>query len=184
MEGIQQVGQKADRHPSQTGQRLCRSGVGRNGRLARIYALECKLDTGQRRMPDKKRFGLNSPRELLAKLDWEMEQYNQSPAQQEEIASYRAFNCAVTAWSLCDWVWNAASDDLKARFRAASPSSKTDSPEILAALLRAESRELAICHRLANGAKNFVRNQNNDPQVSSLRLQSVSIFVGDDGQET
>jgi hypothetical protein len=37
-------------------------------------------------MPDKKRFGLNSPRELLAKLDWEMEQYNQSPAQQE-IAS-------------------------------------------------------------------------------------------------
>jgi hypothetical protein len=134
-------------------------------------------------MPDKKRFGLNSPRELLAKLDWEMEQYNQSPAQQE-IASYRAFNCAVTAWSLCDWVWNAASDDLKAKFRAASPSSKTDSPEILAALLRAESRELAICQQLANGAKHFVRNQNNDPQVSSLRLQSVSIFVGDDGQET
>jgi hypothetical protein len=55
---------------------------------------------------------------------------------------------------------------------------------VRAALLRAESRELAICQQLANGAKHFVRNQNSDPQVSSLRLQSVSIFVGDDGQET
>ena len=57
-------------------------------------------------MPNRKRLGLDHPRDLLAKLDWELDQLN-NLAQDEMLSSYRAFNCAVTAWSLCDWVWNA-----------------------------------------------------------------------------
>ena len=134
-------------------------------------------------MPDKKRFGLNSPRELLAKLDWEMEQCDQLPVPEERVASYRAFNCAVTAWSICDWVWNAAGPELQAQFRAASPFPHSQGSEPLAALVRKESRELAVCQQLANGSKHFIRKQHNDPEVSSERLQSVSLFVSGDGRQ-
>ena len=70
-------------------------------------------------MSDRKRFGLDRPSDLLLKLDWEIDQLGQ-PTDKEAIASYRAFNCAVTAWSICDWTWNAAFDDLKKRFRSES----------------------------------------------------------------
>ncbi|MGY3237957.1 hypothetical protein ACVWZ4_001381 [Bradyrhizobium sp. USDA 4472] len=50
-------------------------------------------------MPDRKRLGLNSPTDLLAKLHWEIGQLG-LPIDEEAIASYRAFNCAVTAWSI------------------------------------------------------------------------------------
>jgi hypothetical protein len=134
-------------------------------------------------MPNQKRFAMNSPRELLAKLDWEMEEYDKFPILEEVVASYRAFNCAVTAWSICDWVWNAADADRRMGFRATSPCPDAKGAEPLAALIRSESRELAICQQLANGAKHFIRTRHNDPNVSSQRLKSVSFFVSKDGQE-
>jgi len=134
-------------------------------------------------MPDRKRFGLQSPRELLAKLDWELAQFDRPVVSDEEISSYRAFNCAVTAWSRCDWVWNAASDETKAAVRAVSPKPDANGSEVLAALFRLESRELAICQQLANGAKHFVLNKHNDPNVASLRMPGVSFFESKDGRE-
>jgi hypothetical protein len=134
-------------------------------------------------MPDRKRVGLNSARELLEKLDWEIDQYNQFPDSKEQVASYRAFNCAITAWSICDWVWNAASNELRQQFRAASPCPQAGGSEPLAALLRKESRELAICQQIANGAKHFVRATRNDPHISSDRIESVSLFMSKDGQQ-
>jgi hypothetical protein len=99
-------------------------------------------------MPDRKRFGLQSPRELLAKLDWELAQFDRPVACSEQISSYRAFNCAVTAWSLCDWVWNAASGETKAAIRVVSPKPTANGSEVLAAFLRLESRELAYANSL------------------------------------
>lgn len=46
-------------------------------------------------MPNRKRLGLNSPTDLLAKLHWEIVQLG-LPFNEEAVASYRAFNCAVT----------------------------------------------------------------------------------------
>ncbi len=63
-------------------------------------------------MPDRKRLGLENPVDLWSKLQWEIDQLG-VPVDQETVASYRAFNCAVTAWSICDWVWNAAAPDLR-----------------------------------------------------------------------
>jgi hypothetical protein len=85
-------------------------------------------------MPDRKRLGLNSPTDLLAKLDWEIVQLG-LPINEEAVASYWAFNCAVTAWSICDWVWNAAAPDLRERFRAESPNANANGSEPLASLL-------------------------------------------------
>jgi len=132
---------------------------------------------------DRKRLGLDTPRELLAKLDWEIEQASGVEPQKEAVASYRAFNCAVTAWSICDWVWNSASKDLRNRFKRESPKPNAKGSEPLAALLRKRSRQLAICQQLANGSKHFVLKKYNDPAVSSKRLPSMTYLFSDDGKE-
>lgn len=135
-------------------------------------------------MPDRKRLGLEHPSDLLAKLDWELDQFNEPNLEDEMLSSYRAFNCAVTAWSICDWVWNAGSPELKAALRAASPNPSASGSEILAALLRSECRPLAICQQLANGAKHFRKDRHNDPNVVSHRLPGVSLYVSKDGTES
>lgn len=139
------------------------------------------MKPGPNPMPDRKRFGLNSPTQLLAKLEWEIEQLG-LPLDEEAVASYRAFNCAVTAWSICDWVWNSASANLQQRFREVSPEPNGRNSEPLAAFLRKDSRELAICQQLANGSKHFVRRSNNDEKVSAYRSASVNLYVSDDGR--
>jgi hypothetical protein len=132
-------------------------------------------------MPDRKRLGLENPTDLFAKLQWEVDQLG-IPVDQEAVASYRAFNCAVTAWSICDCVWNAAAPDLRERFRAESPKPKSDGSEPLASLLREQSRELAICQQLANGSKHFILDRHNDATVSTYRVASVSLYLSDDGR--
>lgn len=132
-------------------------------------------------MPDRKRLGLENPVDLLSKLQWEVDQLG-VPVDQEAVASYRAFNCAVTAWSICDWVWNAAAPDLRERFRAESPNPNANGSEPLASLLRKQSRELAICQQLANGSKHFILDRHNDAIVSSYRSASVSFYLSDDGK--
>jgi hypothetical protein len=142
------------------------------------------LNSVPHQMPDRKRLGLNSPTDLLAKLHWEIKQLGLTVNEEEEaVASYRAFNCAVTAWSICDWAWNAAAPDLRERFRAESPNPNANGSEPLASLLRDQSRELAICQQLANGSKHFIlRPKYNDGAISSYRSAGVSFYLSDDGE--
>jgi hypothetical protein len=132
-------------------------------------------------MPDRKRLGLDSPTDLLAKLNWEIVQLG-LPVDLEAVASYRAFNCAVTAWSISDWVWNAASADLRKRLRAESPKPEASDAECFASLLREQCRELAICQQLANGSKHFVLRDHIDKTISSYRSASVAFYLSDDGE--
>ena len=131
-------------------------------------------------MPNRKRLGLTSPTDLLAKLQWEIVQLG-IPVNEEAVASYRAFNCAVTAWSISDWVWNAGSADLRQRLRAESPKPEASDAECLASLLREQSRELGICQQLANGSKHFILDKHNDKAVSSYRTASVAFYLSENG---
>jgi hypothetical protein len=133
-------------------------------------------------MPDRKRLGLDSPTDLLEKLRWEIVQLG-LPVSEEAVASYRAFNCAVTAWSISDWVWNAVSEDLRKQLRAESPKPEASDAECFASLLRKQSRELAICQQLANGSKHFILDRYNDKTVSSYRTASVSFYLSATGAE-
>jgi hypothetical protein len=133
-------------------------------------------------MSNGKRLGLDSPPDLLAKLRWEIVQLG-IPVEQEAVASYRAFNCAVTAWSIKDWVWKAISPDLRERLRVESPKPKAKDGECFASLLRERSRELAICQQLANGSKHFILDDKySDKAISSYRAASVSFYISDNGE--
>jgi hypothetical protein len=91
-----------------------------------------------------KRFGLQTPRDLLEKLQWECEQAGLYRPRSTAERAYHAFNAAVTAWHICDWIWETASEQAKDKFRSISPEPKKDGVRPLQALVTAECRELAI----------------------------------------
>jgi hypothetical protein len=64
--------------------------------------------------PPDKVFGLAAPHHMLMKLKWEIFKLRSVVAEPcrpgaEIEPGYHAFNCAVTAWHMTDWVWQSAS---------------------------------------------------------------------------
>ena len=48
-------------------------------------------------------FAFESARDMAEKLDWEIELYRREEDLQPKL--WRAFNVAVTAWHISDWIW-------------------------------------------------------------------------------
>ena len=65
-------------------------------------------------------FMLATPAHMLTKLHWEIYSLRKALTEKPEhighthAPAYCAFNCAVTAWHLADWVWKASSVDRRA----------------------------------------------------------------------
>jgi hypothetical protein len=70
--------------------------------------------------PPHQVFMLATPAHMLTKLHWEIYSLRKALSEKPEhighthAPAYCAFNCAVTAWHLADWVWNASSEDRRA----------------------------------------------------------------------
>lgn len=97
----------------------------------------------------------------------------------DEVIAYHAFNAAVTAWHICDWVWETASVELRERFKVDSPEPSAKDKRLLTALVYAQCRELYICRQLATGAKHFRVDQFNDPGVSTSLEAAMNVFESD-----
>ena len=91
---------------------------------------------------------LASPTHVLHKLRWEISQLKKALVSEPEKLAYThapayfAFNCAVTAWHLADWVWEASGSDQRAeilqRFRCgAAQASKSSFQKALMERFRA-----------------------------------------------
>src|SRR6202035_152627 len=62
-------------------------------------------------------FAFRNSLDMLAKLRWEIDGLRTEsghPGWQE--VAYRAFNCAITAWSLADWLWGDLDDSQRSLF--------------------------------------------------------------------
>ena len=110
-------------------------------------------------------FALQSGSDLLAKLEWEIEQLRQHVGGlSAEPIAYAAFNCAVAAWQMVDWAW---CDDHPGR------APKGREVEEFGDRLRAESRALDICESLANSAKHRARRQKQINAAVSTRMAAA-----------
>jgi hypothetical protein len=88
-------------------------------------------------------FALESCRDMLGKLEWEIAGIE---AEQEmPDLAYRAFNCALTAWHLSDWVWKALSAEQRQNL---GPSE-----EDFRRRCREECPALARCWLITNASK-------------------------------
>jgi hypothetical protein len=135
-------------------------------------------------MPTNKRMGLHSAEDLLRKLRWEVGEMEHKIGKvpDNQVEAYHAFNAAVTAWHICDWVWETAPMELRARFKRDSPEPSAKGVRLLAALVCEQCRELYLCRHLATGAKHFRVDQFNDPGVTATLEAAIDIFESGTGE--
>ncbi len=119
-------------------------------------------------------FALQNSRDMLKKLRWEIDELRKEQGYPgwHEVA-YRAFNCAITAWSLGDWLWGDLDDPQKLRF------DNKDSK--FRAHCMNSTRALEICESLANSSKHRTRRpqQFNTSIVTKMIAKVEHFCVGD-----
>ncbi len=102
-----------------------------------------------------KHFHLKTPFDLLLKLKWGINRFNEAieknePGEQFFPAVYYAFDCGVTAWSMVDWAWKYHEAELKTN-PLFSKKGKKDFEQ----WVRNESDHLRICYQLATSGKHL-----------------------------
>lgn len=123
-------------------------------------------------------FVMSHPQHMPAKLSWELEYLTSCMSVWEDNNGYpepiyRAFNTAVTAWHISDWLWQsdaATRAILKKRFKVSAKETTAGWKKGLKRFQNAlakESRALAICREIANGSKHM-RTSKPDPKIKAL----------------
>jgi hypothetical protein len=90
-------------------------------------------------------FAIRNSRDMLAKLRWEIDELRKETGYP---VVYRAFNCAITAWSLADWLWEEIGESDQISF-----GNNTK----FGAHCKSNSSALEICESLANSGKHRKR---------------------------
>ncbi|MGA7674932.1 MAG: hypothetical protein WCA78_07760 [Rhizomicrobium sp.] len=127
--------------------------------------------------PPDKAFDLATPAHVYSKLLWELGNLKRSMA--EEAAedaglrfesAYHAYNLAVTAWHLVDWVWAASDNDtckyISKFFGGVEMAKKAHLYNAVAQKYRA----IHICGQIANGSKHYIAAWGDDPSVKAMVL--------------
>jgi hypothetical protein len=139
--------------------------------------------------PPDQVFMLATPAHMLTKLHWEIYSLRKSLSEKPEhighthAPAYCAFNCAVTAWQLADWVWNACPADRRAELlallgTAITGDDRKDFTNFQTAI-RNKSRALHICRQLATGSKHMIVTKHRDPNVrAEMRWESEPARAG------
>ena len=140
--------------------------------------------------PPDQVFMLATPAHMLTKLHWEIYSLRKALSEKPEhighthAPAYCAFNCAVTAWHLADWVWKASSEvqrrDILALLRTTVTGNGRKDFVKFQTAIRNRSRALHICRQLATGSKHMTVTDHPDPNVrAEMRWVSKAARVGE-----
>jgi len=135
-------------------------------------------------------FALNGCRDLLEKLRYETGRLNTTERFDVMGRGYIAFNCAVTAWHMTDWVWAELDPIQREKIQALAGTTcelEATNPKPLQAYARRESPALKLCELLANGSKHYILR--NPTHVSTTITDGEGVdygnpVVNDGGKET
>lgn len=115
-------------------------------------------------------FQIKAVSDVLAKLDWEIEQLQKAQFSQNidtvEALSYHAINAAITAFHLCEWIWHAGTPQQRDVWLLAAPSaSQTKGKTRFQVGLKTQCPEFGVCREIANSFKHFADDQHTDTSV-------------------
>jgi hypothetical protein len=120
-------------------------------------------------MEQKQKFSFENSIDLVWKLYWEIERLNHATPHDIIDMKCFAFNAAVTAWHLTDWVF----EDMTEEQRYKRSISKLDD---LQKLVRKECRALHLCRQIATASKHRSVRFHYDPDVAtSVELDATPI---------
>ena len=114
----------------------------------------------------QKTFRLSDSRDILEKLQWELDTLFCRQRHDIRVCQYHAFNCAITAWHVTDWLWLDITPEVKARLEEKTQR-KLNRCEDFQTYVREACPSLVLCHQIANGSKHCLLEHKPDPNVSA-----------------
>ena len=119
-------------------------------------------------------YGLTSSRDLLEKLEWELDRLkeasNQNPTDPTDLY-FHAFNAAVTAWHIADWVWRDMTPDQRKKLEIDWDVNLCVNDEEGGAFrgnLRKKDRDIAICREIATASKHVNITRGRDETIETV----------------
>jgi hypothetical protein len=113
-------------------------------------------------------FALENCRNLLDKLEREIDRIKSAASDDFDTHNDSAFNAAVTAWHLCDWVFADMTPDQRDRL-------SIQKIEDMREYARTQCRALHLCRQVATGSKHWRVERYPDPNVKVITTAN-SIF--------
>jgi hypothetical protein len=121
---------------------------------------------------------MHEPQHMLAKLLWEIRELTTNMSvwvdnEEFPVAIFTAFNAAVTAWHITDWIWQSSPEaraKLAKRFNFEYQETRNGIRTGLERFQEAvakECRALYVCREIANGSKHM-RKARVDPDVKTV----------------
>jgi hypothetical protein len=113
-------------------------------------------------------FAMSEPQHVLSKLLWEIDALTQSQSVWVDNETFptpifRAWNAAVTAWHITDWLW-ASKSEIRAKVATVHGFVYEETPagirrglEKFQEAVAIRERSLYICREIANGSKHMRR---------------------------
>lgn len=125
-----------------------------------------------------KTFAVSTPADLIEKLAWEIRQLESHDEADCQGATYKALNCAVTAWHMADWVFESCDRprlDYLSTLAGRRISKKVD----LQNWCRASEAAVGMCQQIATATKHaFVKDY---PDAMLHALPQLEVRHGVDG---
>jgi hypothetical protein len=124
-------------------------------------------------------FAMHQPQHMMAKLVWELEKLMDSMSVWTDNKGYAvpifaAFNTAVTAWHISDWLWQSRTEPratLAKRFKLSYSEGTKNQRHVglkrFQEAIVAENRPLYVCREIANGSKHM-RKHSVDPNIRAI----------------
>ena len=131
-------------------------------------------------------FQIKTVKDMLAKLDWEIEQLQKFQFSQGtnavDVSSYMAINAALTAFHVCEWIWHIGTEQQQDDWLQAAPlASKTKGKTRFQVGLKHHCPEFGVCREIANSFKHLTDDDFTDKSVMTdvpLFELSVPATVG------
>jgi hypothetical protein len=109
-------------------------------------------------------FLLATPADMYWKLSWELTELGTAMSSDKnrfprQAPAYHAFNCALTAWHMTDWVWQATDAEqrlwLSSKFQFALVKDDRKSLSRFYDSIASACPQLHVCRQIANGSKHM-----------------------------
>ena len=131
-------------------------------------------------------FAMNEPQHMLSKLLWEIDGLNRSLSvwtrtEGFPTAIFAAFNTAVTAWHITDWLWLSRAETREALARRFNLDSAEVDPHSLSRFqdaVAADCRALYVCREIAHGSKHMRRTKFDHAVKASAHWYPVLEKIG------
>lgn len=126
---------------------------------------------------------LSHPSQLFIKLNWDLGLFQKTlsgenhEARPYEVAAFHAFNVAVTAWHLTDWIWGFLDEKERVQMVADFEfESQVLGLRDFQRAVRKKSRALEICWEVANGSKHFTTHEDSKVETQvDVKVNSATV---------